>query len=77
MCACIALRQADPRPRSTPDPFQDWKQSRKDKQLSQLKKEDALTITCARIWGKCITTATTKAAVSPITTKTEHLMIAI
>jgi hypothetical protein len=43
--------------------------SRKDTQLSQLKKEDTVTTTCARIWGKYITTATTKAAVSPITTK--------
>jgi hypothetical protein len=42
--------------------------SRKDTQLSQLKKEDTVTTTCVHIWGKYITTATTKAAVSPITT---------
>jgi hypothetical protein len=44
--------------------------SRKDTRLSQLKKEDTVTTTCVRIWGKYITTGTTKAAVSPITTKT-------
>jgi hypothetical protein len=46
--------------------------SRKDTQLSQPKKEDTVTTTYVyvRIWGKYITTATTKAAVSPITTKT-------
>jgi hypothetical protein len=44
------------------------KHSRKGKQLSQLKKEDTVTTTSVRIWGK-YTTATTKAAVSPITTK--------
>jgi hypothetical protein len=43
--------------------------SRKDRQRSQLKKEDTVTTTCVRIWGKYITTAITKAAVSS-TTKT-------
>jgi hypothetical protein len=46
------------------------KHSRKDTQRSQLKKEDTVTTTYMCIWGKYITTATTKAAVSPITTKT-------
>jgi hypothetical protein len=45
-------------------------QSRKDTQLSQLKKDGTVTTTYVRIWGKYITAATTKAAVSPITTKT-------
>jgi hypothetical protein len=45
--------------------------SRKDTQLSQLKKEDTVTTTCVRIRGDIyITAATSKAAVSPITTKT-------
>jgi hypothetical protein len=44
--------------------------SRKDMQLSELKKANTVTTTYVRIWGKCVyvTTATTKAAVSPITT---------
>jgi hypothetical protein len=44
--------------------------SRKDKQLSQPKEANTVTTAYMCIWGKYvyITTATTKAAVSPITT---------
>jgi hypothetical protein len=51
----------------------------KEGHAAKLKKEDTVTTSCARIWGKYvhITTATIKAAVSPITTKTYHMMMAI